>query len=258
MTDLSQFFFLRGVNWREWVERWDRMQEQHLPRRDERFQLMLQLVAETQTRVRTIFDLGCGTGSLMLQFLERFPEAEVFGIDFDPVLVVLAHERLAAHRDRARIIHADLRTTAWIGQVPAVADAIVSATALHWLTRNELVMLYGQVARLVRADGIFLNADHVASDCAVLQRVWEKHREDWQKQSAAGGERWEGFWKAYTSALNLPGSDQIHQRVLGGWKGGVEEGLPLVWHFDQLRQRGFRHVDCFWRLDADAIYGGIR
>lgn len=38
----------------------------------------------------------------------------------------------------------------------------------------------------------------------------------------------------------------------------VEEGLPLAWHLDTVREHGFAHVDCFWRSDRDAIYGGIR
>ena len=37
----------------------------------------------------------------------------------------------------------------------------------------------------------------------------------------------------------------------------VEDGMPLAWHFDRLREAGFRSVDCLWRCDCDAIYGGI-
>jgi hypothetical protein len=34
-------------------------------------------------------------------------------------------------------------------------------------------------------------------------------------------------------------------------------GVPLAWHFDKLRAAGFTCVDCFRRLDCDAIYGGL-
>jgi hypothetical protein len=44
---------------------------------------------------------------------------------------------------------------------------------------------------------------------------------------------------------------------MGPWVGS-EQGLPLKWHFEQLKTAGFEAVDCFWRLDCDAIYGGIR
>jgi hypothetical protein len=59
------------------------------------------------------------------------------------------------------------------------------------------------------------------------------------------------------AALGLD-TTQIYQRVLGGWKGGVEDGMPLEWHFDKLKDAGFESVDCFWLYDCDAIYGGIR
>ena len=46
-------------------------------------------------------------------------------------------------------------------------------------------------------------------------------------------------------------------KLTGPWEGS-EEGLPLEWHFEKLGASGFEAVDCFWRCDCDAIYGGIR
>jgi hypothetical protein len=53
-------------------------------------------------------------------------------------------------------------------------------------------------------------------------------------------------------------AQRIDERLLGDWEGGIEDGLPLAWHLDALRASGFRSVDCFWRCDCDAIYGGIK
>jgi hypothetical protein len=92
-----------------------------------------------------------------------------------------------------------------------------------------------------------------------VQAFWEKGCEEMRcAGSAASGEDWDGFWEAYTQALGLPGKRRSTERVLGGWDGGVEEGLPLEWHFDQLKASGFSHPECFWRCDCDAIYGGFR
>ena len=76
-----------GIQWQHWVERWDRMQERYLVRRAERIELLVNLVRRTVSPVRRILDLGCGTGSLMQPFLEAFPDAVVYGIDFDSVLL---------------------------------------------------------------------------------------------------------------------------------------------------------------------------
>jgi SAM-dependent methyltransferase len=248
-----------NIQGQHWVKRWDRMQERYLVRRDERINLMVRLVRQSVAPVKRVLDLGCGTGSLMEPFLEAFAEAEVFGMDFDPVLLPLAQERLRPYGRRSRLILADLREQGWRAQVPDGFDAVISATALHWLTERELAGLYRQLSGLLRPGGLFVNADHVASRQAQVQKFWEHSRDEMRRAEARqDGEDWEGFWEAYTQALGLPGGRRITERVLGGWQGGVEEGLPLDWHFAELTASGFSNPECFWRCDCDAIYGAFR
>ena len=245
-----------GFDWQHWVDRWDRMQERYLVKRAERYTTLVRMIRDTQGPVSRILDLGCGPGSLMLTLLEAFPQAKVLGIDFDPAMLLLARERLAGYGERARLFCADLRTDAWYADLAPV-DAVVSATALHWLTACELAALYRQFARVLCPGGILMNADHVGSDCPPIQRAWERHRQEMRQQAESiGADDWDSFWEAYARAFGLS-ARQIHQRVPGVWEGGVEEGLPLAWHLDVLRKCGFRSVDCFWRCDCDAIYGGI-
>ena len=234
------------------------MQERYLVGRTERFMTIVRLIRETQHSVRTTLDLGCGTGSLMLSILEAFPQVESTGIDFDPTMLWLAEARLAHFGSRTRLILADLRDVSWAETVQSPLDAVASATALHWLSPDELRELYRQIAQVIRPGGIFLNADHVGSDFPGIQQTWEKRRAKMcAQETSSESDDWDGFWKEYCQALGLDIS-QIRQRVIGGWGGGVEEGLPLAWHFDRLRESGFCSVDCFWRCDCDAIYGGIR
>ena len=235
------------------------MQERYVVRRAERIELLVHLVGGVVSPVQRVLDLGCGTGSLMQPFLDAFPDAEVYGIDFDPVLLPLAQERLRPYGVRARLMLGDLRSENWLAQLPGSVDAVISATALHWLTVVELASLYRQLASLVRPGGLFLNADHVASRQSEVQRIWQQNREETRRAEAKqDGEDWEGFWEAYAQALGLSGQRRIAERVLGGWDGGVEEGLPLEWHFTELKASGFSHPECFWRCDCDAIYGAFR
>ena len=267
-----------GFDWQHWAARYDRMQARYLVRRAERFALVVRTVRELGAAVQLI-ELGCGPGSLMEAVLDAMPEAEVWGIDFDPAALLLAQARLARHSARAHLALADLRSPAWAGDLrvraylPGEVDAVISATALHWLKPAPLAALYRQIAALLRPGGLFLNADHVGSDCRALQNAWERHREEMraaqgcraracgESESESGGSEavddWDGFWAAYTAALGLETAEG-DTRVLGGWDGGVEQGLPLAWHLDALREAGFGTVDCFWRCDCDAIYGGIK
>jgi cyclopropane fatty-acyl-phospholipid synthase-like methyltransferase len=259
MTTIKPLELPNNIQWQQWVERWDRMQERYLVRRDERIKLLVRLVREAVSPVSRVLDLGCGTGSLMQPFLDAFPEAEIYGIDFDPLLLPLAQQRLRSYGPRSQLILADMRSQDWQAKLPEIFDAVISATALHWLTEVQLANLYRQLSGLLRPGGLFVNADHVASRQPQVQKLWEQSRAEMQRAEAKqDGEDWEGFWEAYAQTLGLSGMRRITERVLGGWDGGVEEGLPLEWHFAELKASGFSHPECFWRCDCDAIYGAFR
>jgi SAM-dependent methyltransferase len=239
-----------------WVARWERMQERYLVGRTQRFEIISRLVSATQGPAPLILDLGCGTGSLVVALLEALPDARVVGVDLDPTLLLLAAHRLAAFGDRAQIVQADLRSADWGAGIPKHFDAVVSATALHWLNPDQLAGLYGQIAAMLGPGGLFLNADHVASENPIIQQTWSKHRsETLAAQSDPAAVDWDGFINAYLAVLG-PEARLARQQALGSWQ-GVEDGMSLAWHFLYLHQAGFSPVDCFWRCDCDAVYGGL-
>ena len=175
-----------NIRWQHWMERWDTMQERYLVRRDERIKLLVRLVRETVCPVKRVLDLGCGTGSLMQPFLDAFPEIEMYGIDFDPVILPLAEQRLRPYGARSRLILADLRSEGWRAQLPDTFDAVISATALHWLTAVQLASLYRQLSALLRSGGLFVNADHVASQQAQPEILGAEPRSDAPGRGEAG------------------------------------------------------------------------
>ncbi len=258
MIDFQNIGAPNDLDWKLWIDRWDSMQRRYLVKRTERFTVITNMIKGTQKKISKIIDLGCGPGSLMATVLEYFPNVEVIGIDFDPTLLLLANIRLMPFGHRAKIEYLDLREPSWTKVSTEPVNAIISATALHWFSPAQLVELYSQIAKLLRKGGIFLNADHVGSDSPYIQKVWEKNRERMRIEEAyTNGDDWSSYWKEYSKALRID-IEEMHRNIWGGWGGGVEQGLPLTWHFDILREKGFSHVDCFWRCDCDAIYGGIK
>lgn len=242
----------------EWLARWDRMQEYYLVRRPERLALLTWLVQATQASPRLVVDLGCGTGSVMAAVLEALPEVAAVGIDLDPALLLLAGARLAPFGDRARLVKDDLRREAWVRALDGPADAALSATALHWMGLEELDELYARLYRILRPGGLFASADHAGSADARLQSAWEQHREEMRASARPPGEEdWDTFWAAYGAALGIADVRAYRMNLIPDWH-GVENGLPVAWHFDALRRGGFATVDCFWRCDCDAILGGLR
>ncbi|AEM81331.1 Methyltransferase type 12 [Streptomyces violaceusniger Tu 4113] len=149
------------ADWQAWQRSWDRQQEWYLPDREERFRVMLDAVEAVVGPEPRILDLACGTGSISDRALGRFPGATSTGVDLDPALLTIARGHFAAE-PRAEFVTADLRDPGWTGRLPhGTYDAVLTATALHWLRSDELRVLYGQIAGVVREGGVFLNADHM-------------------------------------------------------------------------------------------------
>ena len=193
------------------------------------------MIRATQNHVDTIVDLGCGKGSLTVQLLDAFPAATVYGVDLDPTLLPLATKRCGQFRERAVFTEVDFRSPDWTSQVPAKCQAIVSATALHWLNETQLSSLYGQISRLLASGGIFLNADHAGSSNAKIQSAWEQNRDCERAATPSSGEEWNTFWDAYLEFLG-EGARTKREQAIGPWE-GIEPGLPLSWHFDAMRWR---------------------
>jgi len=244
-----------GVDVEQWVARWDRMQERFLVARRERLEQLVRLVRAAVPAPRLVADLGCGTGSVAALVLEAFPEAQVVGLDLDPTLLALARGRCQRHGARARFAQVDLRS-AWTSALGGAPDAAVSATALHWLSAEQLSALYHQIAGVLAPGGLFLNADHAAASVPGVQALWEASRRAALAPGGAPGEAWDRFWEGYLAALG-PGARAAREAALGKVD-GVEEGLPLAWHLNELRAAGLVGADCFWRCDGDAILGASR
>lgn len=123
--------------------------------------MMFDMVEGTVGTAPRVLDLACGTGSITDRLLQRFPAAHSTGVDLDPALLTIARG-YSAGDDRVAFVTADLTDPRWPDRLPYDSyDAVLTATALHWLRTDALRTLYGQLAGLVRPGGVFLNADHM-------------------------------------------------------------------------------------------------
>ncbi|MCW2815819.1 MAG: Trans-aconitate 2-methyltransferase [Nocardioides sp.] len=101
---------------------WD--PQRYLTYADERGRPFVDLLARVGASApSTVVDLGCGPGNLTALLAERWPDAEVTGLDSSPEMVAAARERA----DAVTYEVADLRS--WRGS----ADVVVSNATLQWL-----------------------------------------------------------------------------------------------------------------------------
>jgi SAM-dependent methyltransferase len=250
---------------RDWIARWDRQQEAGLPDREDRFTALIDAVEAGAGRPDPlVVDLGCGPGSLAVRLLARIPAATVIAVDADPVTLSLGSAAYAGVPG-LRFRDIDLRAPGWetgLGIEPGQkVDAVVSTTALHWLTAAELRGLYRVVASLLRPGGLFLDGDHLRLDetenpvLARLDRAIEE-AEDRRRSPNGHAEDWRQWWQAVAEDPTLAGAAAERQRGTVHHHG--PEAVRLAVHTDALRAAGFAEIGTVWQRGANRLLAAIR
>ena len=115
----------------------------------------------------TILDIGTGTGLIALMMAQRYPEAQVVGIDIDHEAVVQAKENVAASPFNIDIIEADAKTfnvqrstfNVILSNPPYFVDSLECPDGQRTMARHTASLAYGElmaaVNRLLADDGEF-------------------------------------------------------------------------------------------------------
>lgn len=103
------------------------------------------LVKAIQGEPRRILDLGCGTGTTTLMLKQRFPEAEVIGLDLSPQMLVMAEYKAHAAQLDLAFRHGNAMATG----LPSASFDVVCATLLFHETPPA-------VAKTILAEGFRL------------------------------------------------------------------------------------------------------
>jgi trans-aconitate 2-methyltransferase len=123
--------------------RWD--PAEYLRFADERGRPFHDLVARIDAEApATVVDLGCGPGNLTATLADRWPDAQVEGVDSSPEMIEQARELVTSATPRLRFTLADVRE--WAPEAPV--DVLVSNATLQWVPRHVELLpeLLGYVA----------------------------------------------------------------------------------------------------------------
>jgi SAM-dependent methyltransferase len=255
------------VAWADaWQDSWDRQQEGFMPERPARIDALVDLV-EASSSISSpvgrpaplVLDLACGTGSITRRLLERVPTARSIAVDIDPALLAIAQASLGSD-DRVQLVTANLLDPDWPAALPATSfDAVVTATALHWLPEAALRRLYADLARLARPGGVVGNADAMANpELPQLGNALEAVEAGLRDRVRADGRPgWEEWWDLAAADPVLADAVEERRRFFGG-NHPAEFDPPADWHVRALRDAGFSEAGVAYRWGNGALVAAVR
>jgi trans-aconitate 2-methyltransferase len=124
---------------------WD--PQQYLQFEDQRLRPAIDLMARVSlASPRRVIDLGCGTGNVTRLLAQRWPDAQITGVDNSGTMLERAR---AAATDLTRVQFVTGELDAWLPAAPA--DLVFSNAALHWLPDHAT--LIARVASMVAPTG---------------------------------------------------------------------------------------------------------
>src|SRR5687768_17287879 len=100
----------------------------------ERNRPFLELLSRIQGQPRRVVDLGCGDGRLTAVLHERWPDAQVLGIDSSPEMLAAAE----AHAIPGRLTFALGDIGGWRADDPV--DLLFSNAALQWVAGHATLL----------------------------------------------------------------------------------------------------------------------
>jgi ubiquinone/menaquinone biosynthesis C-methylase UbiE len=101
-----------------------------------------------------LLDIGCGTGTLLLEAVRETPGAHLTGIDPDPQILSLAQRKLQAYP--MELVQASAEQLPF---PPMSFDVVVSTLAFHHMPIESKRRAIAEIARGLTAGGRFLLAD---------------------------------------------------------------------------------------------------
>ena len=187
--------------------------------------------------VRTIVDLGVGTGALALACLNvalrlHSGQARIWGIDADDSMMAIARRRLGRHASRVEFVHGSFTDTA----LPR-CDAIVASYALHHIrsTRAKQVF-YKKCFQALRPGGVLVNGDCMP---ASTRGGFARDLEVW-----------------FTHLGKSFGGRAGGRKIYESWA-DEDVYVPLADEITMLERAGFA-VDVTWRKSPFAVVAAVK
>jgi ubiquinone/menaquinone biosynthesis C-methylase UbiE len=191
-----------------------------------------------------LIELGCGTGVTTLSLLKSRADGVVTAVDNEPGMISQARRNLASalNDGTLKVVESDalsfLRTLA-----TASVDIVASAYTLHNLQQAYRVKVLEEIARVLRAGGIFVNGDRYAQD-------------DSNEQLRLIQDEARGYFR---ECAKLGRMDLLEQWILHLFSDeSAAHLMPLEKALGEMRASGFQSVSVEFREGVNALVTGSK
>lgn len=216
---------------------YDAMMSRYSPQREARFGVMVDLVLAATSAAPSVLDVACGPGSLAVRLVRRSPDARVVAADVDPTMLAIARGVAAEGEGRLTVVELDVVGDEWHAVLgPAPFDAVVMASATHYLDHQQLRHVYRQARDVLAPGGMLVNGDEMAwpagqTWCTELATRLRGGRDE-------AAPEWDEWWA---------------QREARPARNG-QQTLTVDDHLHALRSAGFHECGVVWQhLDGHVL-----
>ncbi len=214
-----------------------------LPKYDEMLDVLVGCIASANHR---ILELGCGTGELTLKILERYPSAEIVGVDYSPRMLDFARAKIESAGYAARWTGIELDFGEWANNPNFLGlgdkfNACISSLAIHHLEDEMKLKLFQRIRGSLNAGGCFWNADPLLAESAVMKDIYQAAREDW---ALSQGE----------TLVKIRAN--VGTSVSSGYS-NPDRLATLSAQLEMLASSGFETVAVPWKYYGMAVFGGF-
>lgn len=213
------------------AKEFDEIIQKLIPYYNEMVESLINAIPFSPNKEISVFDLGCGTGTIAKAIKEKFVNSRITCLDLAENMIKIAKTKLSNIKDVEYVV-GDFYTF----EFPRKYDVVVSSLALHHLeTDADKKKFYQKVYNALNRNGIFYNADNVIGSNAY--------------NTAMNIEKWIQYMRRKVSAK------EIESKWLVKYK-QEDRPAPLVSQLKWLEKIGFKDVDVIWKYYNFAVYGG--
>lgn len=177
----------------------------------------------------SVLDLGAGTGLFSEMIASKHPGIDITLIDLSNEMLGIGRERFKK-TDNITFIIGDYLNDPIAGSY----DLVVSSLSIHHLTAREKQLLFVKVYNLLKAGGVFINADQVLGPDSAMDAFYKRN---WKEAIESRG-------------LSYKELEQANQRT------NLDKMSTLEEQIEWLKNAGFSSADVVYKSYSFAVMFG--